>query len=177
MPDTLYQSRLVDNERADASCQGCTGQQQLCRCLWMWSLVFTLVFHGSLSHSSDLPTGFYREIKLCLTLDSRMSLAEDEMANDSFVRHSSQTWALARLHFSRGNVISSRRSWTPRPTNVGVELVWVSSNGPLIILPSVSLCVSVCVCLCGWMESRQAVCQCVGSSLLRPPLCCLGCFV
>lgn len=39
----------------------------------------------------------------------------------------------------------------------------------------VSLCVSVYVYVyVGWMESRPAVCQCVGSSLLSPPLCRLG---
>lgn len=66
LPVVLYQSRLVVNERADASCQGYKGLL-LCCCLWMWLLIFTLVFHCRLTHSSDIPAGYYREIKLCLT--------------------------------------------------------------------------------------------------------------
>ena len=67
LPVTLYQSCLVDNERADASCQGCKGLL-LCCCRWMWSLILHLVFHCCLTHTVlDTPAVYDREIKLCLT--------------------------------------------------------------------------------------------------------------
>lgn len=41
--------------------------------------------------------------------------------------------------------------------------------------PDIRLCLFVPLFVCvGWLESRQAVCHCVGGSLLNPPLCCLG---
>lgn len=65
VPVTLHQSCLVDNERADASCQGSNRAAALCCWHWMWSLIFPLVLHCCLM--LILQREYDRKIKLCLT--------------------------------------------------------------------------------------------------------------
>lgn len=166
---TLYEWVFADNERAGALCKDCKGPL-----LRWYPLDEVFVFHCCFTHGSGAPAECYSTWILNLAWpalacwDTWKSVAEDKMPEASFATHSlkHELTHMSSLCFL---IIVNR------PLNVGVEPVWVGLTKWLSYIPQ---CLFVCVCVCGvgvWMESREAVCQCVRSSLL--PLCCLGCIV
>lgn len=143
-----YQSHLVDIKRSDrASCQGCMGLA-LCCCLWF--LVFTLAFHCFLTHSSDTPVRYYREIKLCLTwiglLRFMKGLSRRQDAKWAFCYALVGTWAHTHKYVQRFFLSSFVALCCVRmlgPLTEGAELVCVCITKWPSHIPH---CLFVCVC-------------------------------